>query len=67
MNAQILAVVYSAAIRHDILDFRERELATLGGIEKKTAMIVLVKPRWNHHNISDFKRTFPREYVLSLV
>jgi hypothetical protein len=30
MTAQILAVVYSAAIRHDILDSCERELATFG-------------------------------------
>jgi hypothetical protein len=43
---------------HDILDFCERELVTLGGgeIEKKMAIIVLVKPRWNHHNISDWTK-----------
>jgi len=26
---------------------------------------VLVKPRWNHHNISDFPRMFSGKYVLS--
>jgi len=37
-----------------------------GGIEKKMAIIVLVEPRWNHHNISDFQRMFSGKYVLSL-
>ena len=43
----------SRAIRHDILDFYVRELVTLGAgeVEKKMARGVLVKPRWNHHNI----------------
>ncbi|MCH8215508.1 MAG: hypothetical protein IH892_01920 [Planctomycetes bacterium] len=58
------------AILHDILDFCVRELVTLsgGGVEKKMAIIVLVlvKPRWNHHNISDFQRMFSGKYVLSL-
>ena len=38
------------AIRHDILDFCERELVTLsgGGVEMKMAIIVLVEPRWNY-------------------
>ena len=38
-----------------------------GGIEKKIAIIVLVKPRWNHHNISDFQRISSGKYVLSLI
>ena len=69
INAQILAAVYSVAIRHDILDFCERELVTLrgGGIEKKMGIIVLVKPRWNHRSVSDFQRMFSGKYVLSLV
>jgi len=37
-----------------------------GGVEKKMAIMVLVKPRWNHHNISDFQRMFSGKYVLSL-
>ena len=58
----------SPAIRHDILDSCERERVTLsgGGVEKKMAIIVLVEPRWNQHNISDFQRMFPGKYVLSL-
>jgi len=50
------------------LDFCERELVTLsaGGVEKKMAIIVIVKPRWNHHKISDFQRMFSGKYVLSL-
>ena len=56
------------AIRHDILDFCERELVTLGGggIEKKMAIIVLVKPRLNYQNTSDFQCMFSAKYVLSL-
>ena len=55
-TACTLVLEGSRAIRHDILDFCERELVTLhgGGIEKEMAIIVLVKPRRNHHNISDF-------------
>jgi hypothetical protein len=47
---------FCPAIGHDILDFCERELVNLGGggVEKKMVIIVLVKPRWNHHNMSDF-------------
>ena len=38
------------AIRHDILDFCERELVTLSGagVEMMMAIIVLVKRSWNH-------------------
>jgi hypothetical protein len=36
------------------------------GVEKKMAIVVLVKPRWNHHNISDFQRMFSGKYGLSL-
>jgi len=56
------------AIGHDILGFCERELVTLrgGGIEKKMAIIVLVKARWNHHNMSDFQCMFSAKSVLSL-
>jgi len=38
------------AIRHDILDFCVRELVTLGGggVEKKMAIIVLLRRSWNH-------------------
>ena len=58
----------SPAIRHDILDFCVRKLVTLGGggVEKKPPIIVLVKPRWNHHNISDFQRVFSDKHVVSL-
>jgi hypothetical protein len=50
------------------LDVCGRELITLagGGIEKKMAIIVPVKPRWNHHNISDFQRILSGKYALSL-
>jgi hypothetical protein len=47
-NSSLLAgAKNSRAIGHDILDFCERELVTLGGggVEKKRAIIVLVKPR----------------------
>jgi len=44
------------ALGHDILDFYARELATLGGggAENKMAIIVLVKPGWNHRNMASF-------------
>ena len=44
------AVMDIPAIRHDILDFCVRELVTLSGegVEKKMAIIVLVKRSWNH-------------------
>ena len=47
--------VGTPAIRHDILDFCERELVTLsgGGVEKKMAIIVLGKPRWNHNETAN--------------
>jgi len=52
----------SPAIRHDILDFCERELVTLsgGGVEKKMAIIVLVNPRWNHLYLSTMNGTTVR-------
>jgi len=58
----------SPAIRHNILDFCVRELVTLRGgwIEKKMTIMVLVKPRWDHHNISNFQHMFSGKYVLSL-
>ena len=45
-----------------------RELITLGGggFETKMAIIVLVEPRWNHHNISDFQCVFSDKHVVSL-
>ena len=41
---------FCPAFRHDILDFCVRELVTLsgGGVEKKMAIIVLLKRSWNH-------------------
>ena len=50
---------------HDILDFCEQELVTWrgGGVEMKMAIILLVKPRWNLLNISDFQRVFSGKYV----
>ena len=53
---------------HDILDFCERELVALGegGAEMKTAIIVLVKPRWNYCKTANFWRMLSREQVLSL-
>jgi len=65
-SIQIKAI--TPAIRHDILVFCERELVTLGreGIEKKMAIIALIKPRCNHHTMSTFHLIFSSKYVLSL-
>jgi len=38
-----------------------------GGLEKKIAIIVLVKSRWNHHNTPDFQHMFSGRIWLSLV
>ena len=61
-------MLFITAIGHDILDFYVRELVTFGGggVAKKMAIIVLVRPRWNHHNISDFQCIFSDIFVLSL-
>ena len=58
-----------AAIRRNILGLCERALATLDGrgIEKRMAIMVLVRPRWNHHyDLSDFQHMLSGKYVLSL-
>ena len=52
-------------IRHDILDFCERELVTLGGrgVEKKMAIIVLVKARLDHRKTANSQCTYPKKWV----
>jgi len=55
-------------IRHHVLDFYERELVTLGGrgVDKKKMIIVLVKPRRDHRNMSNSQRMFSDTFTLSL-